>query len=151
MTKFAAWGLRHWLEGGPGMIYIGGPSRSKLPRFSRDVARDIWAGATVTYVTLQIAYYLGFQQAILIGVDHRFSAQGRPHQEVVQTGNDADHFDPAYFGKGSRWNLPDLATSETAYRLARDAFERDGRQILDATVGGALEVFPRVAYGSIFV
>jgi hypothetical protein len=149
MTKFAAWGLRHWLGGG-GMVYVGRPSRVRSPRFSQDVIRDIWAGATVTYVALQIAYYLGFQEAILIGVDHRFSAQGRPHQEVVQSGTDADHFDPGYFGKGSRWNLPDLETSALAYSLARKAYEADGRRVVDATVGGALEVFPKVDYGSLF-
>jgi hypothetical protein len=150
VTKFSAWGLRHWLGSGAGMIYVGGPSRSRSPRFSSDITRDVWPGATVTYVALQIAYYLGFQEAILIGVDHRFSAHGKPHQEVVQSGSDADHFDPAYFGKGSRWNLPDLKTSELAYSLARKAYEASGRRVVDATVGGALEVFPKMAYESIF-
>jgi len=149
-TKFSAWGLRRRFARHPEMIYVGGPSRSKTPRFSSDITRDIWPGATVTYVAMQIAFYLGFQQVVLIGVDHRFLAPGRPHQEVIQGGDDTNHFDPNYFGKGTRWNLPDLVTSESAYRLAREAYERDGRQILDATVGGALEVFPKVEYGSLF-
>jgi hypothetical protein len=68
----------------------------------------------------------------------------------VQSGTDADHFDPGYFGKGSRWNLPDLETSALAYSLARKAYEADGRRVVDATVGGALEVFPKVDYGSLF-
>ena len=34
--------------------------------------------------------------------------------------------------------------------MAREAYEADGRQVLDATIGGKLEVFPKVAYDSLF-
>jgi hypothetical protein len=30
--------------------------------------------------------------------------------------------------------------------LAREAFERDGRRVVDATPGGKLTVFPKVEY-----
>ena len=46
--------------------------------------------------------------------------------------------------KGVKWQLPDLDNSALAYRLARTAFEADGRRIVDATVGGALSVFPKL-------
>ena len=58
--------------------------------------------------------------------------------------DDKSHFDPNYFGKGTWWQLPDLDYSERAYALARTAFESEGRQILDATLGGQLEVFPKI-------
>ena len=32
---------------------------------------------------------------------------------------------------------------EEMYRLAKEAFEEDGREIVNATVGGKLELFPR--------
>jgi hypothetical protein len=86
----------------------------------------------------------------LIGVDHNFVDQGKPHQEVVTQSHDANHFDPNYFGKGYRWNLPDLETSEYAYRMAKDHYERNGRRILDATVDGKLQVFPKVEFTSLF-
>ena len=85
----------------------------------------------------------GFSEVVLVGVDHAFSTKGIPHQEVTSAGPDLNHFDPNYFGKGYRWQLPDLATSEAAFTLARRAFENDGRRILDCTVGGALTVFPK--------
>lgn len=100
-------------------------------------------GYTVTFAALQAAYYLGFQRVILIGVDHRFRAEGPPTREVTATGPDPDHFTPGYFSQGVRWHLPDLDGSERAYRLARTAFEEAGREILDATDGGALDIFPR--------
>ncbi len=52
-----------------------------------------------------------------------------------------NHFDPNYFGPGFKWQLPDLQTSEIAYALAKKNYETAGREIVDCTVGGALNVF----------
>lgn len=114
------------------------------PRFSRNPGFGVWTGATVTYVALQLAYHMGFRKVVLVGVDHHFETKGPAHRTVSSRGDDPNHFAPDYFGAGFRWQLPDLETSEIAYRMAREAFEADGRQIVDATVGGRLEVFPRV-------
>ena len=55
-------------------------------------------------------------------------------------------FNAGYFGKGFRWQLPDLETSERGYHMARQAYEAAGRQVMDATVGGKLTIFPKVDY-----
>lgn len=120
------------------------------PSFSSDSRRPLWSGATVTYVALQLAYHMGFEQVILVGVDHSFTTQGPAHQEVTSQGDDPNHFSPGYFGKGFRWQLPDLEASERAYRMAHQAYRAAGRQVLDATVGGQLLVFPKVDYSSLF-
>ena len=120
------------------------------PRFFTDITEGVWEGATVTFVALQIAYYLGIKKAILIGVDHSYEAKGRPHATVVSQGDDRDHFNPHYFGKGFRWNLPDLETSELAYRIAKHVYERGDREIVDATLDGCLQVFPKVDYHTLF-
>ncbi|HLE16525.1 MAG TPA: hypothetical protein VI776_17420 [Anaerolineales bacterium] len=120
------------------------------PKFAADARGRLWEGATVTYVALQLAYHMGFEQVILIGVDHNFSTQGKPNTTVVSQGADPDHFDSRYFGQGFRWQLPDLDTSERAYRRARQVYESAGRQVVDATVGGKLTVFPKVDYDSLF-
>jgi hypothetical protein len=101
-------------------------------------------------VALQLAYHLGFDLAFLIGVDHSFASKGKPNTTVVSQAEDSDHFDKRYFGAGFRWQLPDLEQSERAYHLARSAYEADGRQVLDATIGGQLTVFPKVDYNSLF-
>lgn len=122
------------------------------PVFSGDITSGVWEGSTVTFVAMQLAYFLGFSKVVLVGVDHRFFNSGPAHRLVTSSGADRDHFDPNYFGAGFKWQLPDLETSELAYRLAREAFAIDGRVILDATVDGALDVFPkadlRTALGS---
>ena len=120
------------------------------PTFARDARFRLWEGATVTYVALQLAFHMGFDEVILVGVDHHFVTRGQANQTVVSEGEDPNHFDPRYFGKGFRWQLPDLETSEIAYRMARRAYEQAGRRVLDATIGGKLTVFPKVEYGSLF-
>ena len=120
------------------------------PSFSRDVRGRLWEGATVTYVTIQLAFHMGFQEMILIGVDHNYQASGKPNTTVTSQGDDPNHFSANYFGKGFRWQLPDLETSEIGYRMARAAIEADGRRIVDATVGGKLTIFDKVKYDSLF-
>lgn len=120
------------------------------PGFARDSRGRLWEGATVTYVALQLAFHMGFQQVILIGVDHHFATQGEANQTVVSDGEDPNHFSPGYFGKGFRWQLPDLVASEMAYTMAREEFRAAGREVLDATVGGRLTIFPKAEYNSLF-
>lgn len=120
------------------------------PRFSPDVRGRVWEGATVTNVALQLAFHMGFQQVILIGVDHNYATAGKPNTTVTSQGDDPNHFSPVYFGKGFRWQLPDLDTSEIGYALARDEHRKAGREVLDATVGGKLTIFPKVDYNSLF-
>ncbi len=120
------------------------------PKFARNVSGRLWEGATVTFVALQLAYHMGYEKVILIGVDHNFVTQGDANKVVTSQGDDPNHFAPNYFGKGFKWQLPDLETSERAYRMAKIAYESDGRQILDATVGGKLSVFPKVDYTGLF-
>jgi hypothetical protein len=144
---FLSWDCRRFISNRGRAIFVR-PDGS--PHFSKDPAVGVWEGATVTFVALQLAYWMGFQKVILIGVDHSFATNGPAHQLVTSTGDDPNHFDPAYFGKGFRWQLPDLETSEIAYRMARRAFELDGREVLDATVGGKLAVFPKVRFDDLF-
>ena len=119
-------------------------------KFATDVRERVWEGATVTFACLQLAFHMGFEQAILIGVDHSFVEKGDPNTTIVSQGDDLSHFDPKYFGKGFRWQLPDLDTSEQGYWLARQSYQAAGRQVVDATIGGHLQIFPKVDYESLF-
>jgi len=147
VPHFIEWESRRSVRFNPRTIFVRsiGP-----PAFFTDPVDGLWQGATVTYINMQLAYYLGFETVYLIGVDHNFATSGPAHQLVVSEADDPNHFHPDYFGKGSRWQLPDLETSEMAYAMARRAYEQDGRQILDATVGGKLAIFPKVDYDSLF-
>lgn len=152
MPKFFSWRSR-------GLLYPQGQPDENThflfttytgPKFAQDARERLWEGATVTYVCLQLAFHMGFDEVILIGVDHSFISEGKPNTTVVSGGDDPNHFDPGYFGKGFRWQLPDLDTSEQGYLLARLNFEGAGRRVLDATIGGQLSVFPKVDYNALF-
>ena len=147
IPTFVSWRGRKWVQPSPNLHYL--HTSYNLPRFSGNAAGRLWEGATVTFVAMQLAYHLGFEQVILIGVDHNFATKGTPNTTVTSTGDDPNHFHPGYFGKGFRWQLPDLDTSEIGYTLAREAYKRDGRKIIDATVGGKLTIFPKVEYESL--
>jgi len=119
-------------------------------KFAKDATHRLWEGATVTYTCLQLAYFMGFSQAILIGVDHSFTTKGKPNTTIVSAGDDPNHFHPKYFGKGFKWQLPDLNTSEVGYLLAKEKYSQDGREVIDATVGGKLTIFPKVKFETLF-
>ena len=148
MPKFISWRSRHLIQPTADMVFL--HTTYTGPKFSQDARGRLWEGATVTYVTLQLAFHMGFEQAILIGVDHSYSTKGKPNTTVVSQGDDPNHVHANYFGKGFRWQLPDLDTSERAYLMARQAYEAAGRQVLDATVGGKLTIFPKANYESLF-
>lgn len=118
--------------------------------FSNDIALGVHEGWTVTHVALQIAYFLGFKEVIIIGLDHRFQYTGQPNEASVLEGPDTNHFSPEYFGGGQTWDNPDLANSEKSYRIAKAAFEKAGRRIIDATVNGACTIFEKADYRHIF-
>jgi hypothetical protein len=149
MPKFLSWHAHRYFQPGPlpaTFLY----TTYDNPSFARDVSRRVWESATVTYVALQLAFHLGFSQVILVGVDHYSNVPGRANTTIISQGDDPNHFDPSYFGKGFRWQLPDFEMSEMGYALARQAYEADGRQVLDATIGGRLTIFPKVDYLSLF-
>ncbi|MFC2025774.1 6-hydroxymethylpterin diphosphokinase MptE-like protein [Chloroflexota bacterium] len=148
ITKFLSWRAHKLIQPAEDLVFL--HTTYTGPKFSRDARQRLWEGATVTYVALQLAFHMGFTQAILIGVDHNFTTKGKPNTTVVSQGDDPDHFNSGYFGKGFRWQLPDLETSEQGYILARQAYEQEDREVLDATVEGKLKVFPKIAYDSLF-
>jgi len=124
-------------------------TKSPPSRFCRDIEMGVHEGWTVTHAALQIAYYLGFAEVFIIGMDHRFEYQGRPNQASRLSGPDPNHFTSEYFS-GQTWDNPDLERSEESYSIAREVFERDGRRIVDATVNGACPVFEKGDYRDIF-
>lgn len=119
------------------------------PRFSTDVRQGVWGGHSVTYTCLQLAYFMGFSEVVLIGKDHNYGQQGVPGQVVYATGAEKDHAVPGYYAAGQRWRIPDYKGEEFAYSMAREAFERAGRRVLDATEGGRLEVFPKARFADL--
>jgi hypothetical protein len=150
MPKFLNWNRRSYYDSHDPKVFF---LKSKMvvnDFFQHDITKPLVVGATVTFVALQLAYYMGFQKAILVGLDHDYVEKGLPSQTETRTSDqDQSHFHPQYFPKGAKWQLPDLLRSEVDFGLARHAFEADGRKILDATIGGNCPVFERVNFSDL--
>ena len=115
-----------------------------FPYFSRDCTFSAFQGYTVTYVALQLAYYMGFSSVAIIGLDHNYQIEGCPNTVIKSDGNDMGHFSSSYFSKDQLWQLPDLKASEHYYNLANSSFKEDGRNIFNASIDTDLDVFPKI-------
>lgn len=139
----ASWGGRQYFSPDAEITYL---RTFDGTRFSQSLADRVYTGSTVTYVALQLAYWLGWHEVTLLGIDHSYRLENHeqqlgPHATSVRLEADQNHFMPDYFPAGQTWQLPDLENSEAAYSQARRVFEANGRQVVDATVGGSLNVF----------
>lgn len=117
-------------------------SSTAVPLFSYNPMKQIYEGHNVTYVLLQLAYFMDYEIVLLVGVDHRYKFQGKPNEAVRMNEDDPNHFDVNYF-KGQLWNNPDLEKSEDAYMLARMAYEQADRKIVNLTENSSLEIFEK--------
>lgn len=114
----------------------------ETPMFSYAPTKWLYDGHNTTFVLLQLAFFMGFKRVYLVGVDHRYAFEGQPNERLYMAGDDPNHFSPEYF-KGSEWQAPDLAVSEQAYKMAKEAYDLNKREIINLTPGSALNVFDR--------
>ena len=148
------------LDEGPNTIFFNHRPRVSYPHgfdFSTNASSITYTGCTVTFTCMQLAFYFGFREIYLVGVDHHYDIPQDVEQEnsygtkiLDMPGHDPNHFHPEYFGKGRRWHDPQVAKTTEAFTEALRVTQSKGTQILNATIGGKLEVFPRVDYYSLF-
>lgn len=112
--------------------------------FSKDLTQKIHPGGTVTVsICLQVCYYMGFDKVYLLGCDCDFSSQhdhfGGPR--VLSDGevNEVLSIDPK-----NVWFNSDWSKIFASYAVCEKEFEEAGREIINCTAGGNLEVFKRM-------
>jgi hypothetical protein len=120
------------------------------PAFRYDPTHSIGAGKSITYQVMELAFYMGFSEVYIIGKDHSFNTNLAVGTKIASDGNDENHFMKSYYKPGDLWIAPDFVSEEYAYSLARKAYEKAGRVIKDATIGGKLQVFEKVDFYSLF-
>lgn len=122
------------------------------PRFSERFDQVAFVGQSVTYLNLQLAYFLGFTEVYLVGMDFSYDIPDtaiKTGETIQSTEDDPNHFHPEYFGSGKKWHDPKIEMVGLNYRFAKQVYERNGRKIFNATHGGNLELFERVNFDSI--
>jgi hypothetical protein len=147
MPKFINWESKNYYKDDSTILYI--YKQLFGSNFGKDISKSVNPAATVTYAALQIIYYMGFTEVVIIGMDHNFTTKTKnePNKtEVRDEEEDVNHFHPNYFPKGTKWETPDLVSSEYFYSIARQEFEKDNRRIIDCTIDGKCEVFEKGNY-----
>lgn len=159
-TKLAPYYLAYCLEDGEDVIYYNHRGRKSYPHgfdFSTNAEEITYTGCTVTFSCMQLAFYMGFKEIYLIGVDMSYMIPEQVKKvneydtEILDMEvDDPNHFIPNYFGRGYRWHDPNVDKMEQAYIEARKVTEMNGVKIYNATIGGKCEVFDRVDYYTLF-
>lgn len=118
------------------------------PKFSENLSDITYAIATVTYISIELAVYMGFREIYIIGCDNSYGI------EVLKDGTIVNHNKPSYFegsdkndstkNIGSPWQM------NIAYEYARKYADKHGIKIFNATRGGYLEAFERVDFDTLF-
>lgn len=124
-----------------------------IPRFSYDFSEKAYTGQSVTILLIQLAYYLGFTEVYLIGMDYNYKVpkSTKITGDIYESNeDDPNHFHPDYFGKGKKWHDPKIERVGWNYEKAKKVFEDSNRTIKNATIGGKLEIFERIDFNSLF-
>ena len=130
---------------------IGIPIWSRLRKdgsrpFSNNLQKFAFDGATVTYLSMQLASYLGFKEIYLLGVDHSFPYEIDENGEIKLVDNtiSAHFFETENDKISTHMRANNRIKVTRAYESAEKASKTGGFRIYNATRGGKLEVFERV-------
>lgn len=139
--KFIPFWLANYVNEGENTFFV---NATVKPAFSADFVNSASWRSTVSFFNLQLAYAIGYRKVIMIGFDHSYvQPKGMSEGTLIsQVEDDENHFDPRYF-KGKDWQAADTVNMEKSYVLTKEAFAADGREIVNCTVGGKLELFRR--------
>jgi hypothetical protein len=130
---------------------------SGVDTFSTDMPK-IGPCPTVALAAMQVLPYLGFSEIYILGMDMNYkihtTVNTLEHNEIQsKDDDDPNHFDPRYFGKGKKYHQPTQTVMDNTFAAlenARNKLEKTSTRIYNATLGGILEVFPRVKFDSLF-
>ena len=121
-------------------------SYPNMPSFSEDISQCVYSGATVTYICVQSAVYMGFKEIYLLGIDHSYSSNLNPDGTLEYYDNVKDYF----LSNEKVVSHPRIQDSTLAYQAAKKYADGHDVKIYNATRGGKLEIFERVDFDALF-
>ncbi len=114
------------------------------PDFSEDITKAVFGCGSVIYDCLQIAYYMGFTQIYLIGMDC-----GNSDGSGWKIKHFVDDYERFGEDKSETYYL-DVDRMFKAFYVAKNIAEKNNIEVYNATRGGNLEIFRRVDFRSLF-
>ena len=128
-NEYHKWHLKsEWLKG-------------SKPKFNVDITHGLyWARTVVCDICIPLAMYMGFKEIYLLGTD------------CTNDNNPAKRHFVANYNKGKLSKSQHMWVDEIllSYQAAKEYADTHGIKIYNATRGGALEIFPRVDFDSLF-
>lgn len=115
--------------------------------FSLNVDKCIQAASTVTYTMIQLAVFMGYDEIYLIGIDHMYANVTNDKGEIIKRNNVKNH---VFEDEKPNEVVANISYMESAYYTAKNFCEKNDIKIKNATLGGALEIFERVDFWSLF-
>lgn len=115
-------------------------NRVILKRISKNVSQYFSITQSVTIQAFELAFYMGFKEIYLLGVDHSFAVEidmnGNKHiNKGIEPHFKEDNDKSLYF------SYKDALTQE--YKICKKYADRHGVKVVNVTRGGKLEVFER--------
>lgn len=108
-------------------------------RYTKNLLWGYYDLATVTNAAICIAQYMGFKEIYLLGVDCDYL--GGKHYFIGEQNKNIPNLDKAQKTQERQF---------AAYQYIKEKLEKQNIKIYNATRGGALEVFERVDFDSLF-
>ena len=118
------------------------------PNFSEDPSRCVYCSATVSYLSLQLAFYFGFTDIYLLGMDHTYPLQRT--KKGLQLRSVSNHCYQEPRKDGDECYFAGLDVVEDSFVYCKGIAEKRGIRVYNATRGGELEIFERIDFDSLF-
>ncbi len=130
-------------------FYLGGSKDGDF-WFGDDLPHAVCWASTVMYSAAQFAAYMGFKKIVLIGVDHHFHISRDREGNIVVDDSVKDYFTDKYNPDKDQLVIPSTDISTDTYYAMKKHCDALGIEVVNATRGGKLEVFPRVDVDTLF-
>ena len=122
----------------------------RLPKFSRNIEKEVFNSWTVTYILMQLAVYMGFKEIYLLGIDNNYSVEVNNKGQMKNNENAQDSFIKGKSYKDLGGATPNVERMNMGYQSAKKFADKHGIKIYNATRGGKLEFFDRVNFDDLF-
>ena len=110
--------------------------------FSFDPLKNVYAYFSVSTVMLQLAYYMGYRQIGLVGMDHHWHTP-RGAREWHYIDEDNNHYCKDYYaGVIDAWRAPRIDLLDNWHEMAKEIFDANDCEVVNLTPGSALKVYP---------
>lgn len=119
------------------------PIQKRKPIFKRvceDVSQYISVAQSVTINAMEMAFYMGFKEIYLLGLDHDYAIEIDMRGKKYIDKNIKPHFEEDS-DRGRYFSFKEAMTIE--YELCKKYADEHGIKIINVTRGGKLEVFER--------